>query len=301
MTRLSLTFPVGGVRTAIAEAAHRARTTGAMQPIVTEQRIVWDGGVRFLVRKVSSLIRKEGERRERDRSSQAANPFLPYEAELFVTDVSDTHLALLNKFNVIDDHLLIVTRHFAHQETVLDQSDFFALIACMREFDGLGFYNGGKVGGASQMHKHLQLVPLPLAPEGLSVPIEGLLAPSGQRARVRHIPELPFRHAFCEVDVAPERNLEAAARELAALYRNMLACAGIAPITSGDETRQSGPYNLLVTNRWMLLVARRSECCHGISINALGFAGSLFVRDDEQMRKLQHLGPMAVLRAVAMP
>ncbi|NIO40609.1 MAG: phosphorylase, partial [Burkholderiales bacterium] len=45
-----------------------------------------------------------------DQSDMAMNPFLPYGKDLFVSDISETHLALLNKFNVIDYHLLIVTR-----------------------------------------------------------------------------------------------------------------------------------------------------------------------------------------------
>jgi ATP adenylyltransferase len=35
-------------------------------------------------------------------------------------------------------------------------------------------------------------------------------------------------------------------------------------------------------------------------VNALGFAGSLFVRDDVQMRVVLERGPMALLRAVAL-
>jgi len=39
----------------------------------------------------------------------------------------------------------------------------------------------------------------------------------------------------------------------------------------------------------------------GIAINALGFAGSLFVRDQAQLALLRRRGPLAVLRAVALP
>ena len=48
---------------------------------------------------------------------------------MFVADVSDTHLCLLNKFNVIEHHLLIVTRKFEHQETLLTVRDFQAVLA----------------------------------------------------------------------------------------------------------------------------------------------------------------------------
>ena len=48
--------------------------------------------------------------------------------------------------------------------------------------------------------------------------------------------------------------------------------------------RQSAPYNLLATRRWMLLVPRSRDCFDSVPVNALGFAGSLFVRDEAQMQ-----------------
>jgi ATP adenylyltransferase len=49
----------------------------------------------------------------------------------------------------------------------------------------------------------------------------------------------------------------------------------------------------------MLAVPRSRERFGTISINALGFAGSLFVRDEEEMQDLRAAGPMRVLRAVS--
>ena len=103
------------------------------------------------------------------------NPFLPYDADLWVTDISQTHICLLNKFNVIENHILVVTRVFEDQESLLTAEDFEAMWICMAEFDGLAFYNSGPIAGASQQHKHLQIVPLPLAPKGLMGPIEEAL------------------------------------------------------------------------------------------------------------------------------
>jgi ATP adenylyltransferase len=51
----------------------------------------------------------------------------------------------------------------------------------------------------------------------------------------------------------------------------------------------------------MLLVPRSAEHAHRISLNALGFAGSLFVRDAAQLEIVRRIGPMALLRAVAVP
>jgi ATP adenylyltransferase len=49
----------------------------------------------------------------------------------------------------------------------------------------------------------------------------------------------------------------------------------------------------------MLAVPRRCEDFQGVAINALGFAGSLFVRDEKQFTTIVGAGPMAALAAVA--
>jgi ATP adenylyltransferase len=51
----------------------------------------------------------------------------------------------------------------------------------------------------------------------------------------------------------------------------------------------------------MLLVPRTQEHFGTISVNALGFAGSLFARDTAEMDALRAAGPMGALRAVAVP
>ena len=147
---------------------------GALQPIPTEYEFVEQDNIRFVVRILSNLSGKEQARKQQEKNiivtGQDFNPFLPYEKDLFVADISTTHLCLLNKYNVVDYHLLIVTREFEEQESLLNLQDFQALGSCMGEFEGLAFYNGGKTAGASQRHKHLQVVPLPMIPSGEKIP-----------------------------------------------------------------------------------------------------------------------------------
>lgn len=296
---MTLLFAPGTLWPALERATRHALASGAMRPIETEQEVVEDGGVRFLVRRVSSLARKEHARRRGAESpASPANPFLPYERDLFVAEVSETHLALLNKFNVIGHHLLVVTRAFAHQETLLDRDDLAALLACMAGRDALGFYNGGIVAGASQPHKHLQMVPLPLGANGGPTPIDAALARERGRPGIFAVPALLFPHAFTWLAPLPGDPLAAAAR-LEKLYLGALERVGVTAVERGDERRQSAPYNLLVTQRWLLAVPRRREHFDSISVNALGFAGSLFVRDAAQLAAVKRAGPMAVLHAVA--
>jgi ATP adenylyltransferase len=289
----------------IVETTARAAAKGVLLPVPTDYAYVQDGGIRFIVRILTNLTRKDEERQRADREHTAtgmrANPFLPYEDDLFVSAVSPTHVALLNKFNVMNHHLLIVTRQFEDQEALLTPDDFGALWACMGEFEGIGFYNGGEAAGASQPHKHLQMIPLPLAPEGPAVPIEPLLASARFGDGLGNVPGLPFRHSFVRLDNAYAEFSGDAAAELHALYRSMLRKVGVGCEHRESAGRQSCPYCLLVTRQWMLLVPRSREFFEGISINSLGFAGALLVRNESQLHILTQRGPMSALKEVALP
>ncbi len=278
--------------------------TGALLPMPTDYEFIEDGGIRFFVRILSSLQRKNEARRKQQEApatEMPMNPFLPYEKALFVGDISGTHVALLNKFNVVEHHLLIVTRHFEDQETLLTLQDFEALWVCMAEYNGLGFYNGGEAAGASQRHKHLQMVPLPLVPENPEVPLEPLLARASFENRLDTIPGFPFLHVFVQL----ERNIEAlpleAARKTFELYAAMLDRLGLEPPDAEGTKLQSVPYCFLTTRQWMLLIPRSREFFDSISINSLGFAGALLVRNREQMDLLKKCGPMTALKSVALP
>ena len=184
---------------------------------------------------------------------------------------------------------------------MLDEADFTALSLGMADREGLGFYNGGAVAGASQPHQHLQWVPLPLIESGPALPIVPLLPTARRAGEVGIVPGLPFRHAFIALDPALAAQPRAFAEALHASYHAALRAVGIAAVHRDGEFWQSAPYNWLITREWLLLVPRRQEGEAGISINALGFAGSLFVRDQAQLALLRRRGPMAVLRAVTAP
>lgn len=288
---------------ALVRATEQALRIGALFSIPTEYEFVEDSGVRFFVRILTSLARKDEERERREREAgrgQKVNPFLPYDRDLFVADVSESHVALLNKFNVVEHHLLIVTREFEDQETLLTLKDFEALWVCLEEFDSLGFYNAGEAAGASQSHKHLQAVPLPLAPAGPGIPVQPLLAAEPGRG-IGTLPGFPFLHAFVRLDNERMRSPQDAAGQTFALYGEMLRNVCLKAPADDRTERRSAPYCFLVTREWMLLIPRTREFFQGISINSLGFAGALLVRDEDQMNVLKRYGPMTALKNVAFP
>jgi sulfate adenylyltransferase (ADP) / ATP adenylyltransferase len=286
----------------------QARTTYAMQcgaihTIPTHTELVEQGGVHFLIRIVSNLSRKVQAKADLQRPVMAGytndNPFLPYDRDLFVADISDTHVCLLNKFNVLDHHILMVTRSFQVQESLLTLNDFEALLMCLAEFEGLIFYNAGEAAGASQRHKHLQMVPLPLTAEVPRMPIEPLLNTARFAGTMGFVPGLPFMHVLVRLDPEWMASPGKGAQELLRQYLAMLRAVGLSGSGEGEVAMHPGPYNLLVTRQWMFLVPRSTECFEGISVNALGFAGGLLVKDELQLNLLKTVGPMTALQRVA--
>lgn len=293
MTEATLLFQPGTLQDKITQKTRHAIDCGALLSLPTDYEFVEQQGVRFLVRLLLNLVRKD----EAKQATKPFNPFLPYDEDLFVTDISETHLCLLNKYNVVDHHILIVTRAFEPQEDWLNLQDFLAMSACLAEFDGLAFYNGGKDAGASQPHKHLQLVPY-LSPQEPAIPIESLLSSLSESTQAQEsivtIPELPFVHAFTFLRPDQWQFPSQAATVILKRYQTMLRTVGL-PI---EGAQQSGSYNLLVTRRWMLLIPRSQESFASIQVNSLGFSGALLVRTKEQMQQLKEMQPFTLLTQV---
>ena len=140
-----------------------ALADGTLQPVQSEEMEVSDGGMRFVLRWVSSLAAKDAVKKEvaipggpRD---PAFNPFLNPDPALTVGAVGPAHVAILNKFPLCAHHLVLARREFEEQLTPLARIDFEALATIMCEAGGLGVYNGGAAAGASQRHKHVQWIP----------------------------------------------------------------------------------------------------------------------------------------------
>jgi ATP adenylyltransferase len=303
--RETLRLEPGTLWSKVTERTEHALQCGALQPIPTEWEFVEQSGINFLVRILPNLIRKEAANKKQEEkkttSKKEFNPFLPYDEDLFVTDISETHLCLLNKYNVLDHHLLIVTRTFEEQENLLNLQDFEAMWACLTEFDSLAFYNGGKAAGASQRHKHLQLVPLPITPKGAKLPIEPAINSAVFEDSVGKIPDFPFTHALVKLDSHRMESLLEAASYLLNCYHTLLKVVGLLHKNTASHSRQEGEYNLLSTKNWMLLVPRSQAEFESIPVNSLGFVGTLVVRSSQQMQFLKEQSPLEILKKVAVP
>ena len=226
-----------------------------------------------------------------------SNPFLPWEPELEVQRLADRHVVILNKYPVQPGHVLLITQQWQPQSGWLRPLDWAAVAHVAADTAGLWFFNSCAAAGASQPHRHLQLLPrrqgersCPLAP----LYLEQLQGPGGSNRR------WPWRYALSRREQAHGGGAEeASAAELHRLY-----LAHAAALELGDPQRDPQPrhpYNLLFDDHWFLTVRREREHCAGFSLNALGFAGYLLVTERSDLPWLLDHGPWELLRQVSHP
>ena len=284
---------MNGLWTRTHQVSEAALASGALQPIATECLMLRENGIPFAIRIIGGLADKEQARERLARAGrQDVDPFLPPDPALLVTEAGPAHRCVLNKYCVIEHHLLLVTRAYEPQRQALNAADFTALTTCLADGPALAFYNSGPGAGASQEHKHLQLLP---HGDAMALPFEPLLRRAAARGSTA-APELAFAHRLVALPDGLLARPAQAAGWLHRRYRELLEAQHLAVAADGSVAH---PYNLLLTERWLMLVPRRRERAGTISINALGFAGALLARSREQAETLRREGLMRALVSVA--
>ncbi len=214
------------------------------------------------------------------------DPFLPpYDDRLCVAKLGPQHVLLLNKYPVLQEHLLIVTQEALPQSALPDPSDFAAIARLLDERACLAFYNGGHESGASQPHRHFQAVALPLGPAPDPIPTGDWVW------RASNGLALPFPGAAASIT--------ASSWEGAAVGDALHTAASELLRRCGRDTSNPGSFNLLLTREWMLAVPRVHRQVQKLSINSLGYAGALIVKSDAELEVLEQKGPLALLRTAA--
>lgn len=279
-------------------ATEKAIQLGALHSIPNHYQIFEDNNIPFIIRVVDNLNRKDKAKKEQNKVQKKDpnfNPFLPYEKNLFIGDISDTHLAILNKYNVVDNHCLIITRDFESQNDVLNYNDFYALWTLLKQIKGLGFYNCGKLSGASQPHKHLQLIPEFFTDDVSNIPINKVLLEKREYNKKVALDTFPYEHRimYFSSEVLT-KSVEYIAELTTEYYRQILRDLGI----EIKDNQPSKDYNLLITQDWIKVVPRSQEKYESISVNSLGFAGALLVRNQEQLEKVKQDKPLNILAKV---
>lgn len=272
-------------------ATRHAHAAGALVPVQSEQQSFDVTPLPFDTVWLSSLSLKEMATRAQHQTAARDNPFLPFERDLYVADLSTTHVMILNKFQMADDHCLVITRDFEQQTRAISEADLAAIAPLFQSPGGVFMFNGGPVGGASQSHKHFHFMPhrkLPLDTHFRSL-LDGVDS--------TRVPEFRFRHILARMSLGQGDPVE----QLAIVVRRSLESCGLRPDAAGELP----PYNLLGTRDWLLTVARSagSWTRGGVSVPVHGmcFGGTLFVMDRDQIPQVASAGLLAILEATATP
>lgn len=256
--------------------------------------------IRTLQPRVKSAVKPEGNIQTLPESTledaKRRSPFLNPDPDLVVAALPH-HNVILNKYPVTKHHILLCTRDFRTQEEHLTPADLEALEMCAkhaypRDVGALCFYNCGLVSGASQGHKHVQIVPAVVEERDLPPQryfLDALAEPLGADART--IPGLKFRHAFRKIGEGDS---------WVKVYGEMLEQLGM----KAGEGRTEQSYNLVCKHDWMFVVPRACECAKierkegevvEMSVNSLGFAGSFLVKNPLDVEAIKKKTPLAML------
>lgn len=181
---------------------------------------------------------------------------------------------------------------------MLTQAEYEALCWAIREIDRLVFYKGGCVAGVSQRRKHLQLIPVQKEQDQQGFPIETILPDTLPLQPQRLLP-LPF--SFYQLIAAIPHNLMSssfsAGDDCHRLYRKILNVIRIGVNVRNGIEYQPAPLLPPSHRRWMMVVPRGRAHYETISINAMAFAGSLFVRNHEEPERIREVRPLTLLKA----
>jgi ATP adenylyltransferase len=263
------------------QVSDAALAAGALIPLQT-RLLDLEGLAPFQLRQLLSRpprhLRSEGPK---------VNPFLPWDRPLEVERLPSGHVVILNKYPVQKAHLLLITEDWQPQGGWLRPRDWQAVARLGADTGGLWFFNSCARAGASQPHRHLQL--LPRHAGEASCPLASCF--TGQLEEKTE--GWPWAYRLSR------RRDPRGGTDLPVLYADHCRSLGIGD--PGDGHAPRGAYNLLFDDDWFLSVLRVQEHCAGFSVNALGFAGFLLCTDSSDQTWLSREGPWELLREVAAP
>lgn len=263
------------------EISQAARASGDLVPLRTElvaQPALQPFVLRRLLSATPKHLRRDGPR---------PNPFLPWDRALEVERLGYSHVLLLNKFPVQPGHLLVIPQDWAPQAGWIGLADWQAVAYLAADTAGFWFFNSCAAAGASQPHRHLQLLPRH-ADEASCPLVETFRSQLRQQTR-----PWPWRYRLSTRQCPHDPS------ELEALYLLHAQELGLGDPLHDPQPRH--PYNLLFDDEWFLTVRREQEHCAGYSVNGLGFAGYLLATQRSDLSWLLRHGPWELLRRVATP
>ncbi|KAK8132985.1 HIT-like domain-containing protein [Apiospora kogelbergensis] len=260
---------------------------------------------------------------------QQKKPFNPFENPLpsmTIAQLPPSHVLVLNKFAIVPEHFILATSAVKPQTHVLEADDVAAAYACIQAYheaaagaddhgdrELFAFFNSGPHSGASQPHRHIQLLPVAQMRAGLDaadrgsdwgVLVDALSArrPVAGGGGYKVADGMPF--AVLTERIEPEG---ATAAELHAayvrLYREAVRMLCPPDKESGEDDEIPGEgearisYNLAMTQTTMALCPRVAEGATirgksgeevgSVALNGTVLAGTALVKNEAEWDALR--------------
>tara|TARA_Y100001968_G_scaffold331661_1_gene387038 strand:- start:1512 stop:2351 length:840 start_codon:yes stop_codon:yes gene_type:complete len=241
----------------------------SLKPIHTNLDFIEEDKINYEIRSLTNYTKfPKGE------YGPKVNPFRPWDPLLEITPIIDKHILILNKYPIEIGHMLLITKNWNPQNGWLTKGDWNALLEVNSDTSGLWFFNSSYSSGASQPHRHIQLLPRKL---------DQINCPRDQWFKSR------IDSKKCKTDIErctvvygiESKSKDDLINELDYLYKSGCAQLGIGDCINYNFPQK--PYNLLFTNNYFAIILRSREYYKGFSINALGFAGYLLATNKSDL------------------
>jgi ATP adenylyltransferase len=240
-----------------------------------------EGKYEFDLAHCPALVKRvSDEKVQKETKAVKINPFFPPDPATLIKSIElengSLYNLLFNKYCVTPLHLLITTSEYISQDSPLSWDDFRVAMKVTCEFmledaDWMVFYNCGAISGASQQHKHIQLV---MIGKDTKVPLS-----------ISDMEEIYGPRYFCPFLNNPRDD------ELLKCWHDSYTKL-MSFVEAGCST------NILFTKKWMLVVPRKKLGFNDWNPNSLIFVGYLLSRSDEETKMIKELGPLNIIKSL---
>ncbi|KAA1476064.1 hypothetical protein DENSPDRAFT_806627 [Dentipellis sp. KUC8613] len=293
---------------AIPSSFEKARTAGDLLFFPSEVHEHEDCGVKFEIRLCPALLHKpnlptphfDAASIEAAAVAKKPDPFAPpYNSTLYVGEFKDEeedieYAILLNKYSVVPNHFLMVTKDYQSQASPLIPSDLkhaYSILLAARKAGQhfFAFYNCGDQSGASQPHKHLQFIPIEeedgpplervaraariesertcadrfailpshLTPNADALPHPSLIAIIADKPFA--LPNLPFANHIRRLSIPPSASADELEHKLAGAFMELLDLCISTVRLAEDHPAGMPSYNVVLTLQHLYVLPRRWE------------------------------------------
>ncbi|KAI0393911.1 hypothetical protein F5Y17DRAFT_283059 [Xylariaceae sp. FL0594] len=299
----------------VKEAFTKAQASGDLIYYQTQVTILPVGSLLFQLRFSPALAEKPKPPKPVEPLARPFNPFENPPAALVVAQIPPSHRLVLNKFAIVPEHSILVTREYKPQTHILEADDVEAAYACVQAYRKAGqglyvFFNSGDHSGSSQPHRHLQLLPIERIKDGLESIDRGsewsLLADviCGREEA------LPF--TIFTSRIAPEMTAGERYRAYVELYKKAVR-ASLSAVEVAEQGEAQISYNFAMTSTSMALCPRTAEGARirdgegreigRLNLNGTVLAGTALVKTEAEWDTLRSGRAVLsdVLRRIGVP